>query len=271
MGKAFLAALRRSPEKLDASAVCVVVAHPDDETLGCGGQLHRLEGLTVILVTDGAPRNLRDAKACGFETAAAYAQARASEFHHVMKLANIDNLSILTLGVADQQAARCLTWLTGKLAAIFSESRIGVAITHAFEGGHPDHDAVAFSVHAARDLLRRRGHDVDVLEFPLYRAGDNGIVLQSFAPPAHATELQLQLDEAARNGKQRLLHVYTTQRETLSVFATETETFRLAENYDFTLLPNHGRVLYESYDWGLTGSEWCALARHSLQQLALEH
>jgi LmbE family N-acetylglucosaminyl deacetylase len=35
--------------------VLVVVAHPDDETGGCGVLLQRLHQATVVFCTDGAP------------------------------------------------------------------------------------------------------------------------------------------------------------------------------------------------------------------------
>ena len=59
-----------------AETIAVVVAHPDDETLGCGAQLARLRGVTLVHITDGAPRNTRDGRAHDFKTLYAYEAAR---------------------------------------------------------------------------------------------------------------------------------------------------------------------------------------------------
>jgi LmbE family N-acetylglucosaminyl deacetylase len=267
-GERLLADLADADRKaLEHVRIAVVVAHADDEAVGCGGQLRRLSGASIGLVTDGAPRNLADANRCGFATSCAYARARADEFRRAMKIANVPEASTTMLGLPDQQAARHLTWCTRRLVEFFAANEIEVAVTHAFEGGHPDHDATAFAVHAARSQLEKRGHVLDIIEMPLYRLSEHGVVRQSLAPPRLANDLELALPPDVQRQKQRLIETYTTQQRTLAPFAIDHESLRIAPNHDFTVLPNGGRVLYESFDWGLSGSEWCALARKSLQEL----
>src|SRR3954452_6783766 len=121
--------------------VAIVVAHPDDETLGLGAQLPRLPGLAIVHVTDGAPRDLGDARRLGFETTEAYAAARHRELETAMALAGIGSDALIGLGVPDQEAAHHLAAVAIRLADLFCEKRIEIVFTHAYEGGHPDHDA----------------------------------------------------------------------------------------------------------------------------------
>jgi hypothetical protein len=71
----FLAALAEARPKIPLDRIAIVVAHPDDETMGCGAQIARLIGATIIIVTDGAPHDLVDARNYGFENSADYALA----------------------------------------------------------------------------------------------------------------------------------------------------------------------------------------------------
>src|ERR671919_662030 len=73
----------------------VVVAHPDDETIGCGALLRRLSGVSVVLVTDGAPRNLADAHAYGFAAAEDYAAARSSELAAALEIAGVSSEQVV--------------------------------------------------------------------------------------------------------------------------------------------------------------------------------
>ena len=67
-----------------------------------------------------------------------------------------------------------------------------------------------------------------------------------------------------------MLQAYATQRQALVPFVSRFERFRPAPDYDFSVLPNAGRLLYEHYDWGMTGSRWLALVAAARQRLAAE-
>ena len=66
-----------------------MVAHPDDEVIGASALLMRVPELRLLHVTDGAPRDLRDAQAAGFAGWQDYAQARGHELAAALALAGI--------------------------------------------------------------------------------------------------------------------------------------------------------------------------------------
>src|SRR5215210_1638225 len=163
----FLQALAADPhEPLVADRLALVVAHPDDETIGIGGQLSRLHGIKLVHVTDGSPRQDGAAEAHGFATREDYAAARREELRAAMAVAGVPEHALVGLGIADQDASFHLVEIARRLATLFREQGIELVLTHAFEGGHPDHDATAFAAHAAGALLHHEGSAPALIEMP---------------------------------------------------------------------------------------------------------
>jgi LmbE family N-acetylglucosaminyl deacetylase len=266
-GRRILAALADPARAPLPFRTLVLVAHPDDETIGCGGQLARFSDVTVVHVTDGAPRNGIDAVKLGYSKPADYAAARRRELEAAMHLAGIGPDRLVAPGWSDQEAALHLAEIARELEARLADA--DCVLTHAYEGGHPDHDACAFVVHAACARLRRRGSAPAIIEMPFYRAGPEGWGVHTFIPYPQTDETVVDLDADERTRKRDMFACHLTQIQVLARFPIEQERFRQAPNYDFLRLPNDGALLYERENWGMTGERWLVLAGAALAELEL--
>lgn len=248
--------------------IAVIVAHPDDETAALGCQFSRFPRVQLLHTTDGAPRRGSDYSDRGFATPADYAAARRAELEACMAIAEVPASALHCLWIPDQEAAHRLTELTCRILEFLREHRPDVVITLALEGGHPDHDATAFGVHCACRLWSE--HRPVLIEVPLYHLGDEGWAMQSFIPVAGRPELILELDERLREQKRAMLAAHVSQAQVLTMARLECERFRVAPEYDFLVLPNHGRLLYEKYPWQMSGPQWLRNVEAALRELGLE-
>jgi N-acetylglucosamine malate deacetylase 2 len=259
----------QSPGDIDAAHVALVVAHPDDETIGLGGQLHRMRGVTLVHLTDGAPSKPQTAQWHGFDTPDAYAAARRAELEQACDLAGVLPDRRLRLGVADQEASFHLVDLARRLAALFAERGIEAVFTHPYEGGHPDHDACAFAVRAAAALCARDGWKITIREMTFYHARPDGFCVQAFAPIPAAPDIAVELAADALARRAQMVAAHATQAKMLAQFTKPVERYRAAPAYDFSALPNGGLLHYANYDWGMSGERWLELTGTALAELRL--
>jgi LmbE family N-acetylglucosaminyl deacetylase len=238
----------RSEERFASGRILLVVAHPDDETLGAGGQLRDWAGRVHILyATDGAPRDMADATRLGCATREQYADIRRRELLQALQLAGID-LDCSFAGMVDQECYLHLPGLTWAIAETIDRVRPEWVITHAYEGGHPDHDSCAFACAAVGPS--------GLHEFPLYRAGGpQGWILGQFIDDQGAVFVS-ELDEERRALKRRMIDCHRSQQSVLQHFEVDCEVFRPAPAYDFSKPPHEGPLHYESLGWAVDGAAW---------------
>ena len=245
----------------------VLAAHPDDEVIGAAVLLARSPGCRVIHLTDGAPRDAR-LWPRGFSGRSEYALLRRAEAGAALALVGIEPDRIHRVGAVDQEACRELARLARAVAALVARLRPPVLVIHAYEGGHPDHDAASFAGRAAADLLARGGlHALHLVEMTSYHASEGGFSAGSFLPDPQP-QLEIVPSRAELELKRRMLALHESQSATLAAFPPGAERFRLAPPADFSRPPHPGKAHFEQMGW-MGGEELRSLAAAALEELAL--
>lgn len=265
-----MARLRGNGYREQPLEILIVAAHPDDEIIGAGAQLPHWPGAEFVLVTDGSPRDLRDARRAGLDTREEYAAMRRQELDRALSLAGQGGKVMREIGLVDQEASLHLTSLANSLLDLFRTVKPDVVLTHSYEGGHPDHDATAFAVHvAAQAQLQNDGWHPLLLEMASYHARAGRMESQEFLPAAETPSVTFELSPEERQFKQRLFECFPSQSRVLGGFAIERERFRCAPEYNFQAPPHEGTLYYETFKWGMTGECWRELAGRALAESGL--
>ncbi len=245
------------------SRVLILVAHPDDETLGCGGQMARWQDCVIVHTTDGSPCNLTDAHAAGFATREDYANARRRELECALSHAGAKHTHCF--GFTDQESWRDLAALSKQVKQFIQDARPDVVITHPYEGGHPDHDACAFAVqHSCTSLSKRAPAH---MEAAFYNRYEGAFRPSEFLPGPMVTEIVLDHEERSR--KEAMLACFATQRSVLAAFPADVERFRPAPHYSFDEPPHTGPLNYETWGWGITSRMWLEAAARARLELSV--
>jgi LmbE family N-acetylglucosaminyl deacetylase len=221
----------------------------------------------VLHVTDGAPEDpgLRSPRAPGSRSG--YAALRADEARAALALVGVPARHLHALGLKDQEASHELVALVESLTRLFAALGPEAVVVHPYEGGHPDHDATAFAVHAAVRQLQARGRAAPFLvEMTSYHRWEGALRTGEFLPGGGRAFLR-RLSEDGRATKARMLACFASQSEVLAPFRVEQERFRRPPAYDFRRPPHAGLLHYESLGWRMSAARWCRLASEALDVL----
>ncbi len=240
-------------QSLQGRAVALV-AHPDDEVIAFGALLQQLKEAVVVFATDGAPRDPGFWKRYGSREA--YAEIRRQEACDALHIAGAHPAFLwerVEGGIADQELFQRLPQAVRAFEQIVAASRPDFLLTLAYEGGHPDHDAVCFVASAVGKLMK-----LPVWESPLYHChADGSEAVQTF-PQKTGKEIELTVEGAALEKKLQMFHTYKSQSLVLDGFRPEIEQYRPVMEYDFTRPPVPWKLNYEQWEWKMTGSEVAA-------------
>jgi len=228
----------------------VLVAHPDDECIICGGLLQHMRDPVVVYATDGAPQDPYFWKKHGSREA--YSRMRQEECRRA--LAQVGVLEIVFL--ADEEPRLIDQELFQNLGIAFEllnhEARRlqpQAILTMAYEGGHPDHDGCSLLAHELGGEL-----GIPVWEAPLYRRKRSALSVQEFLE-SNGTEVTYSPTPLEIERKRAMCSSYPSQGDFLQVFGVEREIFRPQKSYDYSRPPHEGKLNYELWQWSMTGKQ----------------
>jgi LmbE family N-acetylglucosaminyl deacetylase len=194
----------------------------------------------------------------------AYAETRRQEAFQALTHAGVWRQRVFWLEGVDQEAAFGIGNLAEQFAKLIAELRPEIVITHAYEGGHPDHDSAAVIARIAISSLRTLPL---LVEMTSYHARDGRCVTGEFLDSDPCVEVRIELSNGDRDRKQRMMDAYASQRLVLENFPIDQERLRLAPEYNFSEPPHSGKLWYEYMGWPMTSARWCELATSALAGL----
>jgi N-acetylglucosamine malate deacetylase 2 len=228
----------------------VLVAHPDDECITCGGLLQHMRDPVVVYATDGAPHDPYFWKKYGSREA--YSRMRQDECRQALTQVGVTEIVFLAdqePRLIDQELFQNLAIAYELLAHEARRLQPQAILTMAYEGGHPDHDSCSL---LARELGKELG--IPVWEAPLYRRKRSQLSVQEFLEP-NGTELVHSPTPEEIERKRAMCASYPSQGDFLQVFGLEREIFRPQKQYDYSRPPHDGKLNYELWQWSMTGTQ----------------
>ena len=226
----------------------VIVAHPDDEAIGAGVLLQRIQDPLVVFCTDGGPKDDFFWKAFG--SRGEYVRIRHQEAKKAAKIASVKKIAFLDF--PDQELHMHLGDALEQLEKLARRHRIQAVLTHAYEGGHPDHDSCSFL-----GSLLGCSLELPVWEMPLYHRTQAGGRAQTFVEP-NGRSVRVRVKASELNTKKRMVDAHKSQNLALSPFNLAVERFRPQAVYDYRRPPAAEVINYEAWQWRMKAVEVAA-------------
>lgn len=206
----------------------LLVAHPDDESIGAGILLQRLCHAYIVFCANGPSWWPPDWLNYGLPHKRA--QLRKQEAHHAIGITG-KNHDIQFLGYPDGSLVTHLQNAYRSLAHLLHAWQPEHVITHAFEGGHEDHDACSFITYQLSKVF-----GFQVWEMPLYYrdASTGAVIRQSFAADDHAPQTITSISGHELAVKRAMLSAHKSQRKIIAPFDPSIEKFRRQPLHDYS-------------------------------------
>lgn len=223
--------------------ILVLIPHPDDEVVMCGGALERAraEGAALfgLFVTQGCPPReaLWPWQRGGYAPRVARRQAEAE--------AVAARLGLTAAWPWPTRPARSvrhdLAAIRADIAEVVARRTIDQIWVPAYEGGHADHDSL-------NGLAAWFMPALPVLEWAAYNFAGGQAQAQTFPAP-NGTETVLTLAPEESRRKRELLELYRSERGNLDYVGMDRECFRPLAAYDYARPPHEGTLWYARFQW----------------------
>lgn len=213
----------------------LLVAHPDDESIAAGLLLQRLRHAHIVFCADGPSWWPPDWLI--YSLPHKRAQLRRQEAYRAIGITG-KNHRIQFLGYPDGWLITHLENAYRALADLLRVWQPQYVVTHAFEGGHEDHDACSFLACQLSKVF-----DFQVWEMPLYYrdASTGTIIRQTFARDDPDSEIIIPASDSEFKVKQAMLSAHQSQRAIVAGFDPTIEKFRPQPTYDYSRAPQCAR------------------------------
>ncbi len=202
---------------------------------------------------------------------------REAESRRAMELIGVKPGNLLFFRLPDGHLLDFLDDITLRLEKLFKRMKPASLFVPAFEGGHPDHDAVQLAAAAAIGRLGGQARNMRqfpsvresqtpppaLYEFPLYHRANAGFLkVGEFLPGAESAEQgfveQTSMKLTDRLMKRKLVIAFRSQRLILWLLTglkggpmmvhMKGEPYRrVPSGRDYTVRPHQGRLAYEYY------------------------